>query len=107
MEPQKYKKFHFQEIDCLLYFPVQGNSGKYLGYNVLFSDRKNMEKNSEELVKLGDVFERPEVDQKFPHTVGYFKVSCGSGETFKPEYLELRLIRSVEEFWLFLNSLDI
>lgn len=107
MENQSYKKFHFQEIDCLIYFPANCNSGKYCNYNVVFVERKKGVAQPEKMVKLGDVLDSPELDQKYPHTVGYFKFSSGSGENFKPEYLELRIIRTVEDFWLFLNSLDI
>lgn len=58
-------------------------------------------------IKLGEVLDRPEVDTNYPHTVCFYKVSFGKGANFKPEYLELRKIESVEEFWLFLNALDI
>jgi len=107
LEKQKYKKFYFQEIDCIICFPAQGNVGKYFNYNVILIERKKIEEKSEKLVKLGDFLERHEIEQKFPHTVGYFKVSSGGGENFKPDYLELRAIKTVEDFWLFLNSLDI
>jgi hypothetical protein len=39
--------------------------------------------------------------------VGYFKESTGESDSFKPEYLELRKIYTVEEFWLFLNACNI
>ncbi len=107
MENQKYKKFHFQEIDGLIYFPTEGNVGKYRNYTVFLADRRNKGVQSEKCVKLGDFLESPEIEQNYPHTVGYFKVSSGEGGTFKPEYLELRIIKTVEEFWLFLNALDI
>jgi len=107
LEKQKYKKFYFQEIDCLICFPTQGNAGKYCNYTVILIEAKKTEEKPEELVKLGDFLERHEIEQKYPHTVGYFKVSSGGEENFKPEYLELREIKTVEDFWLFLNSLDI
>ncbi len=106
MESQ-YKKFHFQEVDCLIYFSPNGNSGKYCNYNVVLVDRKTGKAQPEKVVKLGDFLDSPEIEQKYPHTIGYFKVSSGEKENFKPEYLELRVIRTVEEFWLFLNALDI
>jgi len=56
---------------------------------------------------LGEFLDRTEVDYNYPHTVGYYKESKGEGANFQPEYLELRKIRTVEEFWLFLNASDI
>ena len=44
----------------------------------------------------------------FPHTVGYFK---GAIEEKKNDsgfaYLEIRIIRSLEDFWKFLNDLNL
>jgi len=56
---------------------------------------------------LGEFLDSLEVDNNYPHTVGYYKESKGEGASFQPEYLELRKIRSIEEFWLFLNASDI
>jgi hypothetical protein len=99
------KAFHFIELDWLIYFPQSGNRGKYVGYSVLFSDRKNGTRQPENRVNLGELLEKPEICECFPHTVGYFKTS-GMADS-APEYLELRIVRCVEEFWAFLNSLDI
>ena len=103
----KTKKFHFQEIDWLVYFPNCGNEGKYLDYEVVFIDRKAGGPEGGERVKLGDLLDRPEFEKNYPHTVCFFKESSGDGADFKPEYLELRRIRMVEEFWMFLNALNI
>lgn len=51
--------------------------------------------------------DKSEVADNFPHTVGFFKNSTGVGVKFKPDYMEIRFIRSIEDFWLFLNALDI
>ena len=51
--------------------------------------------------------ENREFEKLYPHTVGFYKESSGEGTGFKPEYLEIRRISTVEEFWLFLNALDI
>jgi hypothetical protein len=59
----------------------------------------------EKKVKLHEILDLPQVEQNYPHTVGYFKLPCG--ESSKPEYLELREIRSVEEFWAFLNAVNL
>jgi hypothetical protein len=101
------KKFHFMEIELLVYFPKCGNKGKYLGYDVIVVDRKKGAPQSGKQVKLGELLENREFENSYPHTVGFFKKSAGEGAEFKPEYLEIRKINSVEEFWLFLNSLDI
>ncbi|MCX8150189.1 MAG: hypothetical protein N3D85_01600 [Candidatus Bathyarchaeota archaeon] len=106
MEPQ-FKKFHFQEIDHIVYFPVGNNSGKYINYKVIVVDRKTATQPDEKWIRLGDFLESPLVEQRYPHTIGYFKVSSGEGINFKPEYLELREIRSIEEFWLFLNAVNL
>jgi hypothetical protein len=101
------KKFYFMEIDWLVYFPRYGNKGKYLNYSVMFRDRKKGTAQPEKRVKLREVLENREFEQRYPHTVGFYKESSREGTEFKPEYLEIRKIWTVEEFWLFLNSLDI
>jgi len=101
------KNFHFIEIDWLVSFPRYGNKGKYLNYSVMLIDRKKGTPQPRKLVKLGEVLENREFEQRYPHTVGFYKGSSGEGADFKPEYLEIRRISTVEDFWLFLNALDI
>ena len=101
------KKFHFMEIGWIVSFPRYGNKGKYCNYNVILTDRKRETGQLGKCVKLGEVLENPEFEQHYPHTVGYYKGYSGEGADFKPEYLEIRRISTVEEFWLFLNALDI
>ena len=103
MENQ-FKKFHFQELGWLFYFPIHGNKGKYNNYTVVF---KRGLSQPEKRVKLGEILEDPEFERNYPHTVGYYRASTGEGEKFKPEYLELRKVCTVEEFWFLLNSLNI
>ena len=103
----KYKMFHFQELGWVINFPVTGNVGKYADYDVELVDRKNGTSTNEKRLKLRDVLERPAVEQNYPHTVGYFKVPWGDAADSKPEYLELREIRTVEEFWAFLNAVNL
>jgi hypothetical protein len=107
MMEKQYKKFHFQEVDWLIYFPLYGNCGKYRGYTIFLVERKDGKLQTEQTLKLGDVLDRPEIDQHYPHTVGYYRSAAGDGADFKPEYLELRGIGTVEEFWMFLNSLNL
>jgi len=94
------------EMDWLVYFPKDGNKGKYLGYKVLLRDRKKVISEPEHIT-LQEILETPEFENKYPHTIGYYKEASGEGAEFKPEYLEIRRVNSVEEFWLFLNALDI
>ena len=101
------KKFHFMESDLIVHFPKHGNKGKYLGYTVLVFDRKQVNAQQGKQVRLNELLEKPEFEESYPHTIGYFKESAGEGAEFKAEYLEIRRISSVEEFWLFLNALDI
>jgi hypothetical protein len=101
-----YKNFHFQEINWVVSFPL-GNAGKYRDYNVLVKNQNNISQPQQKFTKLGDVLASSEIEQKYPHTVGYFKFSTGEGPDFKPAYLELREIRTEEEFWAFLNSLNL
>ena len=95
------------EMDWIVYFPKCGNNGKYIGYNVLLIDRKKGPNHPEKIVTLKEILENSEFEKYYPHTVGYYKESSGKGVEFKPEYLEMRKISSVEDFWLFLNALDI
>ena len=101
------KKFHFVEMGWIVHFPRCGNKGKYLSYNVVLIDRKEGTTQPKKLVRLEAIVENREFEQRYPHTVGFYKESSGEGEAFKPEYLEIRRISNVEEFWLFLNALDI
>ena len=101
------KKFHFQEIDWVIYFPRHGNKGKYRDYNVMFRDRKKGLIQPKKRIKLGEVLDKPEIDRGYPHTVGFYKVSSEKAADFKPQYLELRKIATVEDLWFFLNALDI
>ena len=73
---------------------------------VIIFDRKQGALQGKQ-VRLEEILENPEFEKCYPHTVGYYKEFSGEGTEFKPEYLEIRRISTVEEFWLFLNALDI
>jgi hypothetical protein len=98
------KKFHFIEMDWLVHFPKYGNKGKYLNYRVILIDRK---KQLKKFLKLVEILENPEFENRYPHTVGYYKEQPIEEAELKPEYLELRKISTIEEFWLFLNAQNI
>jgi hypothetical protein len=103
---EQTKKFFFLEIDKIVYFPIQGNRGKYSNYRVQLKTTKTINHLGITTI-LGEFLDGQEVENNYPHTVGYYKESTGEGASFKPEYLELRKICTIEEFWLFLNASNV
>lgn len=101
------KVFHFQELDWLVYFPKEGNRGKYHNYTVLLKKRRQDDGCALNRVLLGDVLECSELDENYPHTVGFFKDLLNVGQNAELRYMEIRTIHNVEEFWLFLNALNL
>jgi hypothetical protein len=99
------KTFHFIEVNWLVYFPKNENRGKYANYMVNFTDKKEVNQLQTRMV-LGELLDKPEISENYPHTVGYFK-SNSENNTGNSEYLEIRIVRMMEEFWAFLNSVDI
>ena len=102
------KKFHFQEINKIIYLLPQQNNKKYRNYTVQIKTAKTIDKPTPP-IPLGEFLETPELENNYPHTVGYFKESTYESENaeFKPEYLEWRRIYTIEDFWLFLNEQNI
>jgi hypothetical protein len=102
----KSKKFYFQEMDWIISIPNYGNEGrKYLFYSVHFIDRRNQQ--SKPHLVLADVVDSPMFENGYPHTVGFFKSPVDEKGNFEADFLELRIIRCIEEFWKFLNDLNI
>jgi len=102
----KSKKFYFQELDWIISFPNEGNEGKkYYFYSVHFLDKRS--KHSTPNAILADVVDSPMFENGFPHTVGFFKDSVDKEGNFEANYLELRIIRCLEDFWKFLNDLNL
>ena len=105
MEPNS-KKFYFQEMDWIISFPSDGNEGrKYLFYSVQFIDKRN--KQSKPYAVLADVVDSPMFENGYPHTIGFFRNSVDSEGNFEANFLELRIVRCIEDFWKFLNDLII
>ena len=103
----KNSRFHFIEIDWLLYFPINGNEGrKYPMYGVAYRDRKKGVSQKGPRIYLEEVLNETEIREKYPHTVGYYVDSSGKGPTFKPKYEEKRIVKNVEEFYTFLSDLS-
>jgi hypothetical protein len=101
------KRFHFQEIDKIICFPDSGNEKKkYAEYAVNFWDRKSPDPDGNP-TQLGAILCTKEFENGYPHTVAFFKKDQIEGEFFNPDYLEIRRICYIEEFWKFLNDLDI
>jgi hypothetical protein len=102
---RKLKKFHLQKLNWVVCFPNSGNFGKkYLDYTVMLQDKGN---NLETQARLGDIVDDPKFEENIPHIVCFFKESAHEEQCSEHSYLEIRLIRSVEEFWKFLNDLDL
>ena len=105
MEPNS-KKFYFQEMDWIISFPSARNEGrKYLVYSVHFIDRRNKKSKPDSV--LADVVDSPMFENGYPHTVGFFRSPVDGEGNFEADFLELRIVRCIEDFWKFLNDLNI
>ena len=92
-------------MDWIISFPNEGNEGrKYLFYSVEFIDRKK-KKNSKTI--LADIVDSPMFENGYPYTVGLFKSPVDDADDFEANFLELRIVRCIEDFWKFLNDLNI
>jgi hypothetical protein len=72
---------------------------------VQFLDKRN--KHSTPNAILADVVDSPMFENGFPHTVGFFRDSVDKEGNFEANYLELRIIRCLDDFWKFLNDLNL
>ena len=101
-------KFHFQEIDWVIYVPSHGNDGrKYDKYGVDYNDRSGKSAQSGRKESLKDVLSKTQISMKYPHTVGFFLASKGRGPTWKPDYLRTKVIRSKRGFHALLKELNL
>ena len=50
---------------------------------------------------------KPEIENNYPHTIGYFLSATGRAANYEPQYLETRLVASLEEFYQYLRDLEI
>ena len=93
-------------MNWLISFPSTGNDGrKYLYYSVEFTDRSKGRAKTK--VCLAEIVDNPEFEKSYPHTVGFFKGPVNEEEELGASYLEIRIIRSIEDFWKFLNDLNL
>jgi hypothetical protein len=104
----KSSKFHFREVDCVIYFPSNGNENRdYVRYGVAYVDRRKKESQPGRRIYLNEVLNEPSIKNNFPHTVGYYLESFGTGPNYTPRYIETRTIKNPEEFFRFLSDLGI
>jgi len=104
----KSSKFHFREINLVIYFPSSGNQGRpYENYGVKYLDRMKRITQTGKAITLEEVLSKSEIRENYPHTVGYYLDATGKGQNFTPRYLKERAIRNEEEFFSFLKDLGI
>ena len=102
----KCENFYFQEMGWLIRFPNAGNEGReYSYYSISFADLRN--KQARTKIVLADIVDSQMFENGFPHTIGFFKELISNEMNFPVNFLEIRIIRCIEEFWKFLNDLDI
>jgi hypothetical protein len=101
-------KFHFREIDWVLYFSSTGNkTRKYPKYGVSYLNRKKGYTQPGFRIDLINVLNESSIKDNYPHTVSYYRESEGKGADFKPSYIETRTVRNKEDFFKFLSALEI
>jgi hypothetical protein len=101
-------KFHFQEIDWVIYLPSHGNERRtHQKYGVAYHDRKKGRSQPGRRIGLKEALEKSEINKKYPHTVGFFLKSKGKGKSWKPDYLRTKKIRSQRKFYGFLKELGL
>ena len=101
-------KFHFKEIDWIVYLPSHGNEGrKYEKYGVAYRDRKRGRSQSGRRVSLGEVMRESAIKDNYPHTIGFFLASQGKGPSWSPDYLRTKKVRGRKAFLNFLKELGL
>jgi hypothetical protein len=101
-------KFHFKEIDWIIYLPSHGNEGRNpKKYGVTYLDRKKGKTQIGRMIELEDALSRVAIAKKYPHTMGFYLASKGRGKTWEPDYLRTKKIRSKRSFYIFLKELGL
>jgi len=91
-------KFHFKEIDWVIYFPNTGNKGRELvNYGVAYRDRVEKITQPGTKINLNDVLMQDNIKNSYPHTIGQYCESSGKGSNWKPQYIETRVIHNQKE----------
>lgn len=98
-------KFHFKEIDWVIYVPSHGNEKRsYDKFGVAFRDRRRGVSQPGRKTSLKEVLNKKDVSKKYPHTVGFFLSSSGKGSKWKPDYLRTKKIKKKKEFYDYLKE---
>ena len=101
-------KFHFKEINWVIYLPSHGNEKReYEKYGVTYRDRKKGTSQPGRSIGLKETLSKSAIKRKWPHTVGFFLSSKGKGESWKPDYLRSRKLRTEKAFYKFLKELSL
>lgn len=99
-------KFHFIQIDLVVYLPIVENKGKNQeDYLVTYRDRKSGQTQNKRRIKLQEVINQPKIRNNYPHLIGVYLDSSGRGKNWTPEYLITKKISNDQEFLILLNSL--
>ena len=99
-------KFHFREIDWVLYIPINENKKKkQREYSVMYRNRRSGETQIRRRVRLEEVMKKNEIYSKYPHSIGVYLDSSSRGKTWKPEYLITKQISDEKEFVGLLKAL--
>jgi hypothetical protein len=100
-------RFHFIEIDLIIYFPETGNKSRNPEkYGVGYLDRKKVCPSKSGRIDLDDVLEKcPNIKNGYPHTIGYF---IASRTTYPPKsYIETRKISQKSELFRWVVELGL
>ena len=101
-------KFHFKEIDWVLYLPSHGNDGREMKkYGVTYRDRRKGKSQTGRSIALHEVLKKTTIKKKWPHTVGFFLASKGRSDSWKPDYLRTRKLKTEKAFYRLLKELSL
>ena len=100
-------KFHFREIDWVIYFPRTGNQGRrILNYGVAYRDRINKRTQPGIRINLSDVLAEPIIKTNYPHNIALFQRSVGKGNNWRPEYIEERTIQNEKDLIKWIKEVE-
>lgn len=101
-------KFHFKEIDWVIYFPNNGNDGRELiNYGVAYRDRINKITQPGPKINFKDVLVKDSIKNGYPHTIGLFHEASGKGSTWKPQYVKTHIIQNEKELLEWISIIEI
>ena len=101
-------KFHFRDIDWVLYVPITENKRKkQREYSVTYRNRRSGETQTRRRIRLVEVMKKNDISNKYPHSIGVYLDSSSRGKTWKPEYLITKQISNEKEFTELLKALRV